>query len=240
MQIRHVKSKKISFLLFTIVVLIVSSFTVCLTDANPVYLYQRGIYHKFNIQSPSSFGNVGASLQFTVVTDQENGLYFFFIDGQRKDWMSYATGDNMRRINQQLLSEREVTDDSPGPGYEPYQPYTEYTLSCYAGLPDLPVGNHNITIYTGPAYTNAFTGYIPWYTINFTVGLSVAPTLPPIQPSPTSTATFMLEETSTASISPQTNNFFNQNQTAITAILIATIAAFAISLAVLYKRKKHV
>ena len=126
------------------------------TTANPIN--SPGIYCKISIQSPANKTyNVNAiTLNFTVLTNQYNKGFFYFLDEQ-------ATVE-VEQI--QFVGEETISDHDSWPAYAGYAFQGEAVLS------NLPDGLHNLTVFSGLAWGGPKFGnrFGPFYaTVNFSV-----------------------------------------------------------------------
>ena len=126
------------------------------TTANPIN--SPGIYCKISIQSPANKTyNVNAiTLNFTVLTNQYNKGFFYFLDEQ-------ATVE-VEQI--QFVGEETISDHDSWPAYAGYAFQGEAVLS------NLPDGSHNLTVFSGLAWGGPKFGnrFGPFYAaVNFSV-----------------------------------------------------------------------
>jgi hypothetical protein len=129
---------------------------VKLANANPIYI--KPLYCRISIQSPQNitYSTEPIFLNFTVETNQgdfDAYPYFYLLDGERESLMvrMLFALPSVKVEEIQLIAQKRISDDfSP---YErntiPWEPYTEYTLRGQAVLPNLPDGEHNLTVFMG-------------------------------------------------------------------------------------------
>lgn len=145
---------------------------VNLVTANPVY--QKTAYNNVTMQSPQQnqaySPQENIALRFTVKANDPlpYSSYFYMLDGSGESLIGLVW-NRMGKLTIRLVSKVVISDDSPGPGYPPFPPYTEYTFDCSATLPRLSEGKHNVTIYKGLNEMNVHGGYDPLLTVYFAV-----------------------------------------------------------------------
>ena len=168
------RRKKVVTCAFTWIML-VATFSGVLTanvaTANPM-IGSKPLYYKIDVFSPQNGTLAGenTTLKLIVKTNNvvPNKAYCFTIDGSGEllvgDWW-----DRLLKVQENVISQVVISDDplEYNGGY--FDPYLETTSECIAELPQLPVGEHKITVYHGPNYSNPTNGYWPRYSFIFSV-----------------------------------------------------------------------
>jgi hypothetical protein len=122
------------------------------------------------------------SLNFTVKNNRDLGYqancpYFYILDGSG-EILYGAVWDQLGKLDQKLVSQKEITSEILPSGNGTFDPYIEYTWKCNTTLPQLPEGKHNITIYNGPDTNNPTVYYSPLLTYYFTIDKTTENTQP--------------------------------------------------------------
>jgi len=200
--------------------LIVAIVQICnFVRANPVY--QKPGYDIVSIQSPQNktYNTDLIPLNFTCRTDfYPNYLAWCYTLDGNATILYGAVWNTLLKVEQKLVGQVLISDDSPGPGYEPYPPYTEYIIECNSVLPPLSDGLHNVTVYRGPNYEFSGVYYTPYTTGYFQVDTSPSP-------SPS------LQETETQQPEPF--------PTTLVVASVAIVAFIGLGLLVYFKKRKH-
>lgn len=143
----------LSLILALLIVVIVQSCNF--VRANPVY--PKPGYDIVSIQSPQNktYNTDNIPLNFTCRTNfnPDYLAWCYTLDGNATILYG-AVWNALLKIEQKVVGQVLISDDSPNPGLEPYPPYTEYTIECNSVLPTLAAGWHNVTVYRGPNYEN--------------------------------------------------------------------------------------